>query len=188
MSSGAAARPSPARSTGQWIPPSDADQYTWQGWAEGPNSHAREVRRRIGFARQSAYVAIDIVLGCLGSVLVFLMRFGFSNVPSRIFVPTSELFTYARAVAYPAYLGLYAALIVLACTSMRLYHTPREISGWRESLTVARAVSLATALLVVFIFVSGNKEISRQVIISAGILNIFLLASWRHLKRQYILA
>jgi exopolysaccharide biosynthesis polyprenyl glycosylphosphotransferase len=121
-------------------------------------------------------------------VLVFVIRFGFQNAPGRSFLPVSELFAYARAVAYPAYLGLYAALIVLACTSMRLYHTPREISSWRESLTVARAVSLATALLVVFIFVSGNKLISRQVIISAGILNIFLLASWRHLKRQYILA
>ena len=188
MSSGAAARPSPARSDGQWSPPPDAGQYTWPGWAEGPNSHAREVRRRIGLARQSAYVGIDIFLGCLGSVLVFVIRFGFPAAPGRPFLPVSELFAYARAVAYPAYLGLYAALIVLACTSMRLYHTPREISSWRESLTVARAVSLATALLVVFIFVSGNRLISRQVIISAGILNIVLLASWRHLKRQYILA
>jgi len=188
MSTGAAARPSPARTEAPWVPPADAGQYAWPGWAEGANARVRQVRRRIGFARQSAYVAIDVFLGCLGSVLVFVMRFGFSAVPGRIFIPASALFAYARAVAYPAYLGLYAALIVLACTSMRLYHTPREISGWRESLTVARAVSLATALLVVFIFVSGNKEISRQVIVSAGVLNIFLLAAWRYAKREYILA
>jgi exopolysaccharide biosynthesis polyprenyl glycosylphosphotransferase len=188
MSTGAAARPSPARTEGRWIPPADAGQYTWSGWSESTNTHSRQVRRRIGFARQSAYVAIDIFLGCLGSALVFVMRFGFSAVPGRIFVSASALFAYARAVAYPAYLGLYAALIVLACTSMRLYHTPREISSWRESLAVARAVSLATALLVVFIFVSGNKEISRQVIVSAGVLNILLLASWRYAKREYVLA
>jgi len=156
--------------------------------ADGPNARVREERRRIGIVRQVTYVVIDIVLACLGATLAFAVRFGLSSVSGKTFVPLSKVIEYARAHHYPAYLQLYAALIVLACMSMHLYHTSREVSAWYESLRVARAVLLATALLVVFIFISGNKEISREVITSAGAINVVMLAGWRLVKREYILA
>jgi exopolysaccharide biosynthesis polyprenyl glycosylphosphotransferase len=119
---------------------------------------------------------------------VFTARFGLSSAPGRRFVPLPKLIEYADRLHYPAYLQLYVALIVLACMSLHLYRTPREVSAWQESLRVVRAVLLATALLVVFIFVSGNREISRKVIFSAGAFNTAMLAGWRFAKREYVQA
>jgi exopolysaccharide biosynthesis polyprenyl glycosylphosphotransferase len=42
-------------------------------------------------------------------------------------------------------------------------------------------------LLVLFVFVSGNKEISRMVVASAGVANFGTLAGWRYVKRLYVL-
>ena len=185
---GAAARQSPTSPPGEWFPAGESVQYAWPGVVDGPHSRVREERRRIGIVRQAAYVAIDIVLACLGSALVFLARFGFSSAPGSTFTPFSKLIEYAKGAHYPAYLELYAALIVLSCMSMHLYHTSRDASAWWESLKVVRAVLLATALLVVFIFISGNKVISREIIVSAGAVNAVMLAGWRFAKREYILA
>jgi exopolysaccharide biosynthesis polyprenyl glycosylphosphotransferase len=185
---GTAARQSPASPAGQWFPAGETVQYAWPSAADGPHARAREERRRIGIVRQAAYVAIDILLACCGSVIVFVARFGLSHLPGEMFVPFGKLAEYARALHYSAYLQLYAALIVLACMSMSLYRTPRELSAWRESLRVTQAVLVATALLVVFIFVSGNKEISREVVVSAGAVNALLLVGCRWAKREYILA
>jgi len=122
---GTAARRSPANPAGQWFPAGEAVQYAWPSAADGPHARLREERRRIGIVRQAAYVALDIVLACLGATLVFIARFGFSATPGPRFVSFAKLLEYASAHHYPAYLQLYAALIVLACTSMHLYRTSR---------------------------------------------------------------
>jgi len=82
---------------------------------------------------------------------------------------------------------LYVGLIVMACMSQHLYRTSREIRALEESFNVAKAVGFATVLLVLFVFVSGNKEISRIVVISAGVANMGTLAGWRYAKRLYVL-
>src|SRR5260370_28236065 len=71
--------------------------------------------------------------------------------------------------------------------SQHLYRTSKEIRGLEESLKVAKAVGFATVLLVLFVFVSGNKEISRMVVASAGVANIGTLAGWRYAKQLYVL-
>ena len=184
----AAARQSPTSPPGQWVPPGEPLHYAWRDVDQGPQARVRAERRRIGIARQTAYVLIDTFLASLGAIMAFWMRFGLSSQTGVLFVPYTKLDEYARTLHYPAYLQLYAALIVLACMSMHLYHTSREMAAWQESLRVARAVLLATALLVVFIFISGNKDISRQVIAMAGAVNVVVLAGWRYAKREYILA
>jgi exopolysaccharide biosynthesis polyprenyl glycosylphosphotransferase len=185
---GTAARQSPASPAGEWIPTGEHVEYAWPDAADGPHARVRAERHRVGLARQAAYVAIDIALTCIGSILVFTARFGLPSAPERTFLPFPKLIEYAYGLHYPAYLQLYVALIVLACMGLHLYHTPREVSGWQESLRVVRAVLLATGLLVVFIFVSGNKEISRKVIVSAGAINTAMLAGWRFAKREYVQA
>jgi exopolysaccharide biosynthesis polyprenyl glycosylphosphotransferase len=52
---------------------------------------------------------------------------------------------------------------------------------------VAKAVGLATALLVLFTFMTGNKEISRLVVVSAGVVNVLTLSGWRYFKRGLVL-
>jgi len=96
-------------------------------------------------------------------------------------------FIKAYTHTYSAFLLLYVALIVLACMSQHLYRTWKEIRALEESFKVAKAVGIATVLLVLFVFVSGNKEISRMVVASAGVANIGTLAGWRYAKRIYVL-
>jgi exopolysaccharide biosynthesis polyprenyl glycosylphosphotransferase len=132
-------------------------------------------------------VAIDVILVCVGAIAVYGTRFGFAPYLGIEIGWTQKLIHQAYTHAYPAFLMLYAVLIVMACIGQHLYRTSREITALEESVKVAKAVGFATALLVLFIFVSGNKEISRMVVASAGVANIGSLAGWRYAKRLYVL-
>ena len=139
-----------------------------------------------GRARRIAYALIDVLLVCLGWVTAFWLGFGLwepsiaeplSLNPSWFPVPSQ---------AYSGFLLLYCGLVVLACISQDLYRTPRDITGFTETVRVMKAVPLATTLLVLFVFTSGNKEISRLVVAVAGGINVVTLAGWRLAKRQYV--
>ena len=56
-----------------------------------------------------------------------------------------------------------------------------------ETVMVARAVGLATALLVLCIFASGNKDLSRLAITGSGAISVLTLSGWRAAKRQFLL-
>lgn len=133
--------------------------------------------------RQVAFAAMDFVLVCAGGVLVFWLRFGVANPFSRSISSFADLSELMRPAGYPAFLLLYASLVVLACMSMSLYAPARDRSAAEESVGVAKAVGLATTLLVLFIFTSGNKEISRFVVACAAAWNAAALAGWRGVKR-----
>jgi exopolysaccharide biosynthesis polyprenyl glycosylphosphotransferase len=139
-----------------------------------------------GRVRQMSYAAIDILLVCLGSAVAFVLRFGIAN-PFHFEVSFRQLSLQAAMYGYPGFLLLYCALIVLGCISQHQYRTPREITCFAETLRVWKAVVLATSLLVLFIFTSGNKEISRLVVASAGCVNAVSLAGWRLAKRRYVM-
>jgi exopolysaccharide biosynthesis polyprenyl glycosylphosphotransferase len=175
---GTAARRSPSPSVPSWA----SSQQFPASPAVGDALAARAPsgRVRVGLLRQVTYVVIDIAMVCIGGILVFWLAFQTTSAavgrfPEHLYSP-----------AYPGFLLLYAALIVLACKSQHLYRTPKELSAIEESFTVAKAVGLATAVLVLFIFTSGNKEISRVVVIYAGALNVLTLAGWRYAKRHYV--
>ena len=141
----------------------------------------------MGYFRQGSYVAIDVFLVCLVAIVVYGARFGFANHLGIKIASARQLIHQAYTHTYPAFLMLYVALVVMACTSQHLYRTSREIRALEESFKVAKAVGFATVLLVLFVFVSGNKEISRMVVASAGVANIGTLAGWRYAKRLYVL-
>jgi exopolysaccharide biosynthesis polyprenyl glycosylphosphotransferase len=132
---------------------------------------------------QAAYALIDAICVCTGGVLIFLMRFslihrlGFSRV----------LFHSGPAHAYLGFFLLYAALVVVSCMSQNLYRTPRDRGMLDETWMVIKAIAIATALLALFIFTSGNKDISRLVVGSSSVLNIVTLSGWRAVKRHLIL-
>jgi exopolysaccharide biosynthesis polyprenyl glycosylphosphotransferase len=132
-------------------------------------------------------VAIDVFLVCLGAIVVYGVRFGFAHHLGIEVASARQFIRQAYSHTYPAFLLLYVALIVMACASQHLYRTSREIRALEESFKVAKAVGFATVLLVLFVFVSGNKEISRMVVASAGAANIGTLAGWRYAKRLYVL-
>ncbi len=184
---GTAAPQSPASPIRGWAP---SGEFAPDAWLDGRDSfsvRAKSERRRRGYFRQGPYVAMDVILVCLGATVVYGARFGFAHLLGIESASAGQLIHQAYTQTYPAFLLLYVALIVMACMSQHLYRTSKEIRGLEESLKVAKAVGFATVLLVLFVFVSGNKEISRMVVASAGIANIGTLAGWRYARRHYVL-
>ena len=148
--------------------------------------HARKWRTQGGLARQSVYAIIDLALVCGNALMIFGIRFGFTNMLTAVVAPR-QVIGHISVQAYPSFLILYCSLIFLGCVSQGLYRTPRELTALTESIRVAKAVGLATALLVLFIFSSGNKEISRLVVVLTGAANIVTLSGWRYAKRRLVL-
>ena len=136
-----------------------------------------------GLSVQIAYATIDAVLVCVIGVAVLWLRFGIK----LLLGPEHQLFDGAAGHAYVGVFLLYAALVVMGCATQALYRTPRDRSVLDETVMVAKAVGLATILLVLFIFTSGYKDASRVVLISAGALNVVALSGWRYFKRQLVL-
>jgi len=159
----------------------------WLPGAKFLPRRAKAACNRSGLARQAAYVAIDFVLVCAGGASAFWLRFDLANPFSRTEFSPANLLQQVLSASYPGFLLLYAGLVVLACMSQDLYRTARERTVWEESVSVVRAVGFATALLVLFIFTSGNKEISRLVVVCSGAWNAGALAGWRYAKRLYVL-
>jgi exopolysaccharide biosynthesis polyprenyl glycosylphosphotransferase len=184
---GTAARQSPTLPVGGSSPWGELAPDAWLDAEDNVSIRARSARRRIGYFRQGSYVAIDGVLVCLGAITIYGARFGFANYLGIEIASAQQLIHQAYTHTYPAFLLLYVVLIVMACMSQHLYRTSREIRALEESIKVAKAVGFATALLVLFVFASGNKEISRMVVVTAGVANIGTLAGWRYAKRLYVL-
>lgn len=184
---GTAARQSRALPVGGSNASGEFAPYAWLDAEDNLSIRTRSARRRIGYFRQGSYVAIDVILICLGAIAVYGARFGFAHYLGVEIASAQQLIHQTYTHTYPAFLLLYVVLIVMACMSQSLYHTSREIRALEESFKVAKAVGIATVLLVVFVFVSGNKEISRMVVASAGVANIGTLAGWRYAKRFYVL-
>ena len=183
---GTAARRATAAPPAQWEPPKELHARSWTEEHARSVFHARKWRTQGGLARQSVYAIIDIALVCGNALLIFGIRFGFTNMLTAAILPT-RLIGHISLQAYPSFLILYCSLIFLGCVSQGLYRTPRELSSLVESVRVAKAVGIATALLVLFIFSSGNKEISRLVVTLTGAANIVTLSGWRYAKRRLVL-
>jgi len=184
---GTAARQAPTSPFWESTPGGEFAPNTWLDAGDSPFFRTRSQRRRVGYARQASYVAIDVFLVCLGAIVIYVARFGFAHHLGISTASLRELIRQADTHTYLAFLLLYVMLIVMACMSQHLYRTSREIRALEESFKVAKAVGFATVLLVLFVFVSGNKEISRMVVASAGVANIGTLAGWRYAKRLYVL-
>ncbi|HTA57277.1 MAG TPA: sugar transferase [Candidatus Baltobacteraceae bacterium] len=183
---GTAARKATAAPPAQWEPPKELHARSWTEEHARSVFHARKWRTQGGLARQSVYAIIDIALVCGNALIIFGIRFGFTNMLTAVVAP-KQVIGHISVQAYPSFLILYCSLIFLGCVSQRLYRTPREVSTLVESARVAKAVGIATALLVLFIFSSGNREISRLVVVLTGAANIVALSGWRYAKRRLVL-
>lgn len=159
------------------------------GFSPRGNSQGAARLNRVANRRwiQVAYVLVDTLLVFLNGAVAFAIRF--SSTLSRdlrsgnLDNPTGT-FPYAQ---YLAFLLLYAVLILLLCESQSLYRTLRARTAIEESLSVFKALFLATLLLTAFIYLSGIKTISRLVVGYAGLLNVATLVTWRLWKRSLVL-
>lgn len=131
---------------------------------------------------QFGYVLVDATWVCLNTFVVLAIRFS-GETPDLL--SAAGLTGWLR-LGYGAYLVLSVALVVLACQGMSLYRADRSRTYWAETLAVARAVLIATALMATFLYLSGDRTISRIVVVFGGVLNFATLAAWRMWKRQFI--
>jgi exopolysaccharide biosynthesis polyprenyl glycosylphosphotransferase len=180
---GAAARRSLSASLPLEAPPEELISDSDFSIPPSPNGRGRGRNLVRGLSVQIAYGAIDTTLVFLvGAILVWL-RFG---LPFPFAARHFE-FDQAAGQAYAGFFLMYATLVVLGCASQSLYRTPRDRTVLDESFMVGKAVTAATVLLILYVFISGHKDISRLVIFSAALLNVIMLSGWRYFKRSWIL-
>jgi exopolysaccharide biosynthesis polyprenyl glycosylphosphotransferase len=131
----------------------------------------------------AVYMLLDLALVMAGTSLTYCVRY-------LHFSPLDLKGTLSWNHPYqPQYAGLvfmYAALTLLFCRNGDLYWTRGGLTKLEESLAVGKAVILATVLLMVFVYLSGLKTISRAVVLGSACLNLTTLAAWRLWKRHIV--
>lgn len=136
---------------------------------------------------QIGYVLADVSFVLLNSLLIFYLRFvpGWFSSLAQGELPKVPRYL----VIVDEYLGfqfLFAALVVLFCQGQDLYRTLPTRTVSDESAAVIKAVTLATFVLVIFIYLSGIKSISRLVLGLSAVLNLITLLAWRVWKRRVV--
>jgi exopolysaccharide biosynthesis polyprenyl glycosylphosphotransferase len=123
-----------------------------------------------------ASLAGDLLLVCANGAVVFYLRF----------FREGHVEPGVSITHYLAFLALYAALVGVFCQNQGLYQTWRSTGPLDESFSILKAVFLATLLLTAFIYLSGDKTISRLVVGFSGVLNAVTLPAWRFWKREIV--
>jgi exopolysaccharide biosynthesis polyprenyl glycosylphosphotransferase len=181
--SGTAARRSPSAPSVMGAPPKELVTEGVLPPHALPNGLARGRSLVRGLHVQIAYATIDATLVCLIGGLVVWLRFAVGFPFGLQGPPLDQVVRHM----YVGFFFLYAALVVLGCANQDLYRTPRDRSTLDECLMVAKAIGVATALLVLFVFASGKLNVSRLVVVSAGTLDLGTLSGWRYFKRRLVL-
>lgn len=151
------------------------------------NGNKPETYLRGGWWVQIAYTLIDICCIVVNGGIAFSLRFSPDEL-RRFFSSGHFRLTLDQIpVPYGGFLFLYVALILLFCQWQDLYRTLRTRSAEEESFAVFKAVSLATLLLTAFIYLTGVKVVSRQIVLSSLILNVVTMVIWRYVKRQIVI-
>jgi len=156
-------------------PPRQAAGFERLLASETPRRSRLQASGGHGLPVQIAYAAIDCAMVAFAGALVFYLQ----PVIAR---PWGGASTYIGAIF------AYAALVVLSCASQDLYRTPRDRGALEEGLMVLKAVSLATAVLVLFVFAFGAQGITRISVLALGMFTGAALSGWRYLKRRLVLS
>src|SRR5260370_20036337 len=110
--SGSAERRSAARPPPQWEPPRELHARSWTEEHARAVFHARKWRAQGGIARQSVYAIIDMALVCANALMIFGIRFGFTNMLTAVVTPR-QVIGHISVQAYPSFLILYCSLVFL---------------------------------------------------------------------------
>jgi exopolysaccharide biosynthesis polyprenyl glycosylphosphotransferase len=128
------------------------------------------------FTRNFLLVA-DFALVWFGSLVALWFRFAPGSEP----IMRGEYSgAYSRHVGF---LYLYSVLFLLFAYGRKLYVPPRRAEFIQEVLDVLKVSLSATVVLSAFIYVSGNKTISREVIFGTLAFSFVFLTAWRAFLR-----
>jgi exopolysaccharide biosynthesis polyprenyl glycosylphosphotransferase len=191
LSSGVGVRhAAPAGNDQPPAPQKDGNDSQWlnpNGWSGPTNGNKPETRLRGGWWVQIAYVLIDIFCIAVNGGIAYSFRFSPDEL--RGFFSSGHFRLTVDQIPFPyaGFLFLYVALILLFCQWQDLYRTLRTRSAEEESFAVLKAISLATLLLTAFIYLTGVKIVSRQIVLNSLILNVVTMVIWRYVKRQIVI-
>ena len=141
---------------------------------------------RTGRGIQLLYALLDVFLLIANGAIAYLLRFSRGN-PFHFIMGSLRLAVGQPYIAYEGFLCLYIGFVLLFCDWEDLYRTPRMRSAFDESVAVVKSVFFATLLLTAFIYLSGNKLVSRLVVAGCFVLNAVALAAWRFAKRKIVI-
>lgn len=152
-----------------------------------PSNNAIPIQTRMPVFRgrrvQIIYALIDICCIVAAGLLAFVLRFRSGSLSGPL-TPAQLLDMNHR---YAGFLVIDIVLVILFCQAQRLYRTPLEQPFRVESTAIAKAIGLATLLLMAFIYLSGVKIVSRSVVAIGALLSTAALIAWRYAKRRFIL-
>jgi exopolysaccharide biosynthesis polyprenyl glycosylphosphotransferase len=161
-------------------------------WTTSPSSKGRtnetSPRRpsRVGRTVQLIYAMIDVCIMVTNGAIVFLLRFSHGD-PFKYLKGKFGFMAGQPYISYEGFLFLYIGLVLLFCDWQDLYRTPRMRTAFEESAAVVKALFYSTLLLTAFIYIFGEKEISRLVVAGCLVLNTISLVAWRYAKRKIVL-
>jgi exopolysaccharide biosynthesis polyprenyl glycosylphosphotransferase len=125
---------------------------------------------------QVASVALDLFLVSLNGAAIFYLRF----------MGTKDRGTNIPVGHYLGFLLLYAGLVGIFCRNQGLYKSSCASGPLDECFSIVKAVFYATLFLTVFIYLSGDKSISRLVVGVTGVLNAVTLPAWRFWRCEIV--
>jgi exopolysaccharide biosynthesis polyprenyl glycosylphosphotransferase len=148
----------------------------WAGAKAGTRlpAHAHDLRWP-----QIASFAADLFFVCASAVAVFYLRFFASGYPP--WRPEQSPVEH-----YLGFVVLYAALVGVFCQNQGLYRRFQSPTPLDEGFSALKAVILATLFLTAFIYLSGDKSISRLVVGFTGVLSALTLSSWRFCRSRIV--
>lgn len=118
---------------------------------------------------------VDALLVCSSGLLAYKIRFsGHLRSISLMHVPQMPL-----VGTYLGFLLLYVTLLLLMAHAQRLYRVSADTSPLTESFHISRAASIAVLVLMAFIYISGNKSLSRLVVGLTFVFSLLTLSLWR---------
>ncbi len=162
-----------------WLPASGAD-----GLREGQFAERRVFR---GGWVQVAYALIDICCVIAAGIAAFFVRFSGLRFQQLLSLDRVNNALGQPLSRYGGFLFLYVVLILLFCEAEDLYRTPRTRSASEEFLAVGKALGFATLLLIAFLYLSGDKSVSRLIVLGSLLLNIVAFCAWRYAKRRLVI-
>lgn len=129
--------------------------------------------------QRTLFVFLDVFSIWAGALFALGVRF-----PSRNTVASPS--TEAGIPEHMAFMLLYSGLVVLFANTQRVYSTAFVHSIKQDAFRLLKATVMATCLLTVFIYLSGNHMISRMVVLSTIVVGFLGMVGWRYLRRMWM--
>ncbi len=145
------------------------------------NSDSKWIRNRQPLA--PLLMLIDALLIGASVMLALMIRFpGNFNLPGMRDLGNAGKGT--TLLAHVGFMLVYTVMVVLFCDSRRLYASFEIHSIIAELRTILMAVITSSFLLTGMFYLTGNRTVSRIVLVLTGSWTVILLTLWRYWRRD----